>query len=214
MTLIVFDAGLRTTTPWYNIFPPKDVAPLQESKASNRVEKHEDRAPEFEQSSPQTGVPNKNAKTAVYEAIKHPAEEYKPVRLAKEIMTPKVVTLEKQATINDAWRLVQYQPFRHIPVLDNQKLCGLISDRDILAHTSSISLGHNSRLDDPVQSIMVKKVVAGRPDTEIRLIAHALIGHRIGAVPIIDDQDQLVGIVTRSDVLKTLLHRVPVDAWG
>ena len=60
---------------------------------------------------------------------------------------------------------------------------------------------------------MAKRVLAAHPEAEIRLVAGVITGHRIGALPVINDADQLVGIVTRSDILRTLLHRPPLETW-
>ncbi len=153
-------------------------------------------------------------KTAVYEAIEHPEAEHLPVKHVQEIMSDKVVTLDIGASIGEAWRLVQYRHFRHIPGLYQGKLSGIVSDRDILSHTSNLSaIEPQSRLADPIASIMAKRVLAAHPEAEIRLVAGVITGHRIGALPVINDADQLVGIVTRSDILRTLLHRPPLETW-
>ena len=114
MTLIVFDAGLRTTTPWYDIFPPKDVEQLEQLKASRRVEKHEERSPEEE---PSGHLPErKPAKTAIYESIDKPAVPSPAVKRARDIMTTQVTTLDKRASVNAAWQLFQNQtvpPYSH-----------------------------------------------------------------------------------------------------
>ena len=50
------------------------------------------------------------------------------------------------------------------------------------------------------------------PETEIRLIADVLIKERIGAMPIVDEKEKLVGIVTRSDILRTVV-KAPLELW-
>ncbi len=64
-----------------------------------------------------------------------------------------------------------------------------------------------------VSEIMIEKVLAGQLSTGIREIAEAMCIRHIGAIPLVNDKREVVGIVTRSDVLKTLMHEVPVEVW-
>ena len=105
--------------------------------------------------------------------------------------------------------------FRHIPIIDNEELVGIVSDRDILSRTSSIMPNlHPAHLGDPLHTIMTKQVLAGHPDTEIRLIASVFKDNHISAMPIIDNDNKLAGIVTRTDILDTLIQRVSFDIWS
>ena len=64
-----------------------------------------------------------------------------------------------------------------------------------------------------VRDIMATPVLTAHADTEIREIARVLFEERIGAVPIVDSQGQLVGMVTRSDILRTIMNHAPLDLW-
>ncbi len=213
MTLIVFDTGLRTSTPWYDIFPPKDVERLAQIKATQRVETHEERPADSDRDGAQRHD-NRN-KTAVYEKIGKPATPHPAVELAQDIMTTRVTTLDKDSSINAAWQIFQARDFRHIPVLNNGRLVGIVSERDILSRTSTIVPNKQpAHLGDPVHTVMSSQVLAGRPDTEIRLIASVFKDHHIGAMPIVDEYNKLKGIVTRSDILEMLITRVGFTLWS
>ena len=56
-------------------------------------------------------------------------------------------------------------------------------------------------------------VITATPDTRIREIARLLIERRIGAMPIMDKYDNLVGIITRSDVLRAVVNHAPLELW-
>jgi acetoin utilization protein AcuB len=56
-------------------------------------------------------------------------------------------------------------------------------------------------------------VLTAHPDTSIRDIARVFFEERIGAVPIVDRGETLVGIVTRSDILRTILNSAPLELW-
>jgi len=60
---------------------------------------------------------------------------------------------------------------------------------------------------------MVTPVVAAEPDAEVRRIARVLLDYALPAVPIIDGEGQLVGIVSRSDVLRVVVTDPPLTLW-
>ena len=64
-----------------------------------------------------------------------------------------------------------------------------------------------------VADVMSSPVFSAHPQTPIRDIARVLFAERIGAIAICDDEWKLVGILTRSDILRTLLNNAPVDLW-
>ena len=64
-----------------------------------------------------------------------------------------------------------------------------------------------------VASIMKTNVLTARPATEIRSVANVMFKQRIGAMPIVDEGGKLVGILTRSDILKAVINRAPLELW-
>ena len=57
-------------------------------------------------------------------------------------------------------------------------------------------------------------MLSAHPDTEIRLIARTMFEQKIGAMPILSEEDDsMVGILTRSDILRTVVNRAPFELW-
>ncbi|MDD2390227.1 MAG: CBS domain-containing protein [Desulfobacterales bacterium] len=146
--------------------------------------------------------------------------ERKPAITANQIMSSPVVTLTAETSLDSAWQLICDRRFRHLPVVDRQdKLIGIISDRDILRQTAQICRhqAYGSDHRDPVhitiQTIMKSQVLTAGPQTEIRKIARILFEERIGSMPIINAHDSLAGIITRSDILRTLICQAPIELW-
>ena len=142
----------------------------------------------------------------------------KPAILAKQIMTSPVVTLAPTADLSEAWAMVKHKRFRHIPIISMKgKLVGLLSDRDLLRKTidfmnsSETSLSQTPHI--PIQEIMVTNVLSASPETEIRAIARILFEERIGSMPIVDENETLVGVLTRSDILRTVVNEAPLELW-
>ena len=61
---------------------------------------------------------------------------------------------------------------------------------------------------------MVKRVLVATEKTEIPHIARVLIEENIGAMPIIDNENHPIGLLTRSDILKTIIEKIPLDIFA
>ncbi len=140
-----------------------------------------------------------------YQRLDTPTPPREKAILASQIMTSPVETLQKSDTIRKASKLFQDRRFRHVPVVkENDILIGIVSDRDFFSQKST-----NSR----VEKIMTTNVLSARPNTEIRYIARVFFEERIGAMPIVEEGGKLVGIITRSDILRTVVNKAPLELW-
>ncbi|MFT4553969.1 MAG: acetoin utilization protein AcuB [Chlamydiales bacterium] len=130
--------------------------------------------------------------------------------VASQIMSTNIVTLRPEDTLAKAWQLIDAKRFRHIPILSKGKLVGILSDRGLVHELFEIR-DHilQGTIAEHVCDVMVTNVLTSRPNTEISYIAQIFIEEQIGAMPIIDANDKLVGILTRSDILRTLVKIHP-----
>lgn len=149
-------------------------------------------------------------------------QELRPERVpavsAIQIMSKPVMTLRPEASIEEAWELFQGRRFRHVPVVNqDETLIGLLSDRDVLrAAKNSVIPPMNQRTESQnpkIREVMTSPVLTAHPDTEIRAIAKAMFEERIGAMPIVDTTGRLLGMITRSDILRTVMQNVPFELW-
>jgi acetoin utilization protein AcuB len=137
---------------------------------------------------------------------------------AGQIMTSPVVSLSPQQTASDALAIFQESAFRHLPVVgDDNKLAGIISDRDVLHYFGGISQDYRfqvpNRSDRPVEQLMQSPVLTATGDTDVRYIARLFVDQRIGSMPIVTEST-LVGIVTRSDVLSAVMRNFVLELWA
>ncbi len=141
-----------------------------------------------------------------------------PVLFANQIMTSPVVTFKSQDSIADAMALFRTRQLRHIPVVtDNGVVEGILSDRDILRHMSGVTEGYeqhmpSARTNDRVGQLMKTEVLTASADTDVRYIARLFVEQRVGAMPIVTDGN-LVGIITRSDVLGAVMRHFILELW-
>jgi len=117
----------------------------------------------------------------------------------EELMTTEVQTIGQQARVSDARDLMQRNRIHHLVVMDNSKVVGVISDRDVK--------GIDARGPARVEDVMTRSVVTVAPDETIRKVANLMRGRTVGCVPVVKGQ-RLRGILTVSDLLTMLGHGV------
>jgi acetoin utilization protein AcuB len=136
--------------------------------------------------------------------------------LVEDIMTRDVITVEPTDTIRSALLKVQQCRIRHIPVVENGKLVGIISDRDVRdACPSILSEPHEDDEDifqAPVSCIMRKDVITASPLDFVEEAAYVLYENGIGCLPVVSgEENKLVGIITKTDILYTLVELMGVN---
>jgi len=140
-----------------------------------------------------------------------------PSLKAAQIMTAPVVSLESHISAKEALKILNENHFRHVPVLSRHKqLIGMVSDRDIYRCMcdSNVACLHcsSTKEDVLVENIMKDQVLAADVDVDVRYIARLFVEQRVGSMPIVEN-DRLVGIVTRSDILRAVMLHFNLDVW-
>lgn len=116
--------------------------------------------------------------------------------LAREIMTSNVISVRDDDDIEEAARVLARHRISGLPVTDsNGKLVGLVTEHDLIAKSGRT-----------VAEIMVRGVISVSPETSVDEIAHLLANRHIRRVPVMDG-DKLVGIVSRSDLVRQIAMR-------
>ncbi len=124
------------------------------------------------------------------------------------IMTRGVVTVDMDDSLQTIREILNSFEFHHIPVVDDQKLIGIISDRDLLGELSPF-------LDTPSQEqrdfailkrrahqIMSRILITVNAETSIEKASNLLLENNISCLPVISTQDNVEGIVTWKDILR------------
>lgn len=131
----------------------------------------------------------------------------RPAITAKELMTSPVKTLAPTTTIEEAGRRMYRYGHSGYPVVEDGKLVGLITRRD-LDKANHHGLGHA-----PVKAYMTTKIYTIEPDTSLEEIQELVIQHNIGRLPVVED-GKIVGIVTRSNIIKVLYSDMTAEKLG
>jgi CBS domain-containing membrane protein len=123
-------------------------------------------------------------------------------------MTTELVTLTEEETLADAQRCMARGRIRHLPVVREGKLVGLITHRDLLAASFSIfaevDRSEQRRIFSTVRvvELMHRDVVTVPPALAVAEAARILLENKYGCLPVVDDSGLLVGIVTEADFLR------------
>lgn len=127
---------------------------------------------------------------------------------AKDLMTPEPVRLRADSTLGEALGLLALADVRHLPVVDDTRVVGMVSERDVLGVvTPSHEGGPGPKLDRAVRELMSEEVYAVAPDATVAQVIEEMLAHRVGAVLVTDD-GRLEGIISYVDVLEALKHHV------
>ncbi len=123
--------------------------------------------------------------------------------IIKEIMKSSLTSISPDIKLSDAYSLMQEKNIRHLPVVENSKLVGIVTDRDLRLSTSRLTK-HPFEPEESVKKIMSHPVKTTHPSDPIESAAQLMRELRIGSLPVVED-GQLIGIVTITDMLDALL---------
>ena len=132
-----------------------------------------------------------------------------------DLMTTDVVTLTEDETLAHAQRCMARGRIRHLPVVREGQLVGLITHRDLLAASFSIfaevEASEQRRVFDTVRvvEVMHRDVVTVSPGLAVSKAARILLENKYGCLPVVDDEQQLQGIVTEADFLRLTVQLLP-----
>ena len=149
-------------------------------------------------------------------------------RTAKDIMTAKVITISKDATIGELSKLLLKNKISGVPVVDKEgKLLGMVTDADIITEDMepifpiyfdpliiSYAFIENFEkyqkdareyLETKVEEIMVRRVKSVKMDTLASEVARIMVKDRINRIPVVDESNRIIGIIARADILKSMV---------
>jgi len=128
-----------------------------------------------------------------------------------DLMTPNPVTVGPDQDLEAAIGLMVQHRIRALPVVESHELIGIITDRDVKmalgpdARRLDLDLIDPRQLDGSVEWFMTASVETLAETAAIAAAADQMLNLRVGAMPVVDDQDELVGILSLTDVVKAAL---------
>lgn len=150
-------------------------------------------------------------------ALKHAKERLKTRIPVSEVMTKNVISVKKDADIHEVSRLLSENKISGLPVIDDDNhVVGVITEADVLS-MAGLKKGHTFKdiirhiLGEPlperkegnkVENVMTSPAITTRPDVDIREVARIFDERRIKRLPVVDDENKLIGIISRADIVR------------
>ncbi|NDJ61424.1 MAG: CBS domain-containing protein [Chloroflexi bacterium] len=132
--------------------------------------------------------------------------------MVREWMTSPVVSVTPSTPISSAHQMMKEYNIRRLPVVDEDRLVGIVTLGDVReaspSDANSLSIWELNYLwaQLTVDRVMTRRVVTVKPEALILDAAAMMYEHKIGGLPVVGNDDRLVGIVTESDVFKMLIE--------
>lgn len=125
---------------------------------------------------------------------------------ATSAMTRDVVCIQPTDSLSDAYQIMTEWEIRHLPVLEGSRLVGILSDRDVLvnAHTTPGGLAVD---DMTVAEAMTPDPMTCRANADVAAIGSAMTRHKVDSMPVVDEDGELIGLVTSTDLIEILISR-------
>jgi len=150
-----------------------------------------------------------------YRQMLRVSSERTPILHAYQLMSRDVMTLRPDTRVEDAWRQLTTRGLGQAPVLDKTlRLMGLVSVQDLLTVINVEADTVRDILSRSVADVMTSPVVSADPITDIRRVAWVLLDYKLSGLPVVSEQEELVGILTRSDILRALVNDPPLSLWA
>lgn len=136
----------------------------------------------------------------------------------QQVMTAHVVSVSTDDTLETVRNLFATHRFHHVVVMENGKIAGIISDRDLLRHMSPFAGKPTERAMDAASvrkkahQAMTRSVMTIAPQAPAAEAALLLLNNGISCLPVVDDRGACVGIVTSRDMLRWAVGRLTENA--
>lgn len=140
--------------------------------------------------------------------------------LVKNWMSKPAITIDLEASMNDAIKLLKTHNIKMLPVMEKGKLVGIVTDRDLKRASASdaTSLEIHELLylisKIKIKEIMTKKPITVPEDYTVEETAEILLKHNISGVPVIDQYRDVVGTITQNDIFRILISLTGVAKRG
>lgn len=130
----------------------------------------------------------------------------------REWMTKNVITTRPNTPISNAHQVMRENNIRRLPVVDNNKLVGLVTIGDVReaspSDATTLSIWELNYLwaQLVIEKVMTRNIFTVTPETLILDAAELMLEHKVGGLPVVDENNALVGVITESDIFRMLVR--------
>jgi len=219
MALVIYDQGYRIQTPVKTIFRPGGVEQLTETEHAAETAGQHDRERTLSEHMPvqrrnSSGNKARHLANLYQQTSGAPPKEEQPRSYipASLIMSQPVHAVMQGSTIQAAFYKMRQFDISHLLVLSGSgRIMGIITEKLLLLHLTG-PVATRPSLEDSIEGCYSTQIITATPDTNIRQLAVSCVENELTCIPIVKDNGNLVGIVTRTDLLQSLINNEWLDS--
>ena len=133
----------------------------------------------------------------------------------KDIMTKDCIYIDSKSTIQDAYDVLKEHKIGQIPIVSfGKKIMGIIDKKMILNLLMDDLENSKNILEKKLEDLYLEQLITADPQTDIRKVAKVMIDFKLHAVPIVEENDILIGIVSKTDIIKAVSHIPQFQLWS
>jgi CBS domain-containing protein len=135
------------------------------------------------------------------------AQQFTEPLTVRGLMTQDPATLDRNETLDLPEKIMNLGRIRHMPVVEDGKVVGVLSQRDLFRSALIVALGFGRKTTSAliktirVKEVMSQNVIIIAPDASVKEAARVMIEKKIGCLPVVES-DKLVGLITETDILR------------
>ncbi len=143
-----------------------------------------------------------------------------PLTRVADVMSRGATTVTQDLTVLQAWQLLGSAGQGQAPVINPRgELVGLLTRAELLnlerlPQPDAPSLVWRALLMQPVSAVMLSPVPAVSEDIDLRRVARVLLDTRLPGLPVVAEEGLVTGFISRSDILRAVVHDPPLDLWS
>ncbi|NNK92883.1 MAG: CBS domain-containing protein [Desulfobacterales bacterium] len=198
--------GRETYSTLEDLYRVETINPIRRVKRLATERKDEDEI------SVQSSLTNKALKS--YSRLSNIRNE-EAIHYANQIMKRPVITVFDTTTVTDCYNLIEEKEISQLPVLNNEnKPIGLITKENLL----KVLLVDNNTIShaeiESIKPILSQPMITADPESEIRRVAQVMYDQQLNCIPITNNIDVIIGIITRTDIIHAVSTHPVITLWA
>jgi CBS-domain-containing membrane protein len=130
-------------------------------------------------------------------------------------MTKDVVYMSSKSTLEEIYQTILSKKVQQIPItIFGKKIIGIVNKKLLLNILMNDLDNAKEILKRKVEDVYLPEIMIAEPESDIRRVAQIMLDLRLDAIPIVDENYTLVGIVSKSDILKAVSHLPKLQLWS
>lgn len=163
-----------------------------------------------ERRQPDTGKENRSFKNPYNQTLARRSQRFEQAVFAKEIMQTRIQTVKLSDYLEQVLDFIVNHDLEYLPVLDQaNKLAGLITFREVLQSIARKQAPNEVQ----VQEVMPRQVLTATGNTTLHELSRVMVMEHIDCVPIVDNAQKLVGMITTADMMQCVVNHSKLNVW-